>query len=89
MSETAEAQDIEVNVADNTATQEGIRKMMDQWADGDLTSANDTFNNLIGRKADDMVALRKAEILPTLFGDAEEEAAETEEENEGVSDEDI
>ena len=62
---------------------------MDQWADGDLTSANDTFNNLIGRKADDMVALRKAEILPTLFGDAEEEAAETEEENEGVSDEDI
>ena len=89
MSETAEAQDIEVNVADNTATQEGIRKMMDQWADGDLTSANDTFNNLIGRKADDIVALRKAEILPTLFGDAEEEAAETEEENEGVSDEDI
>ena len=89
MSETAEAQDIEVNVADNTATQEGIRKMMDQWADGDLTSANDTFNNLIGRKADDMVALRKAEILPTPFGDAEEEAAETEEENEGVSDEDI
>ena len=88
MSETAEAQDIEVNVADHTATQEGIRKMMDQWADGDLTSANDTFNSLIGRKADDMVAQRKAEILPGLFGDAEE-AAETEEEKEGVSDEDI
>ena len=89
MSETAEAQDIEVNVADPPATQEGCRKMMDQWADGDLTSANDTFNSLIGRKAAVMEAPRKAEILPTLFGDAEEEAAETEEENEGVSDEDI
>ena len=84
----AEAQDIEVNVADHTATQEGIRKMMDQWAEGDLTSANDTFNNLIGRKADDMVAQRKAEILPGLFGD-EVEAEGAAETNEGVSDEDI
>ena len=47
----AEAQELEIDVADNAETQEGIRKMMDQWAEGDLTSANDTFNALIGRKA--------------------------------------
>mgnify|MGYP001253052164 CR=1 FL=1 len=67
----AEAQELEIDVADNAETQEGIRKMMDQWAEGDLTSANDTFNALIGRKADDLVVQRKAEILPGIFNDPE------------------
>ena len=67
----AEAQELEIDVADNAETQEGIRKMMDQWAEGDLTSANDTFNTLIGRKADDLVVQRKAEILPGIFNDPE------------------
>lgn len=67
----AEAQELEIDVADNTETQEGIRKMMDQWAEGDLTSASDTFNALIGQKADDLVVQRKAEILPGIFNDPE------------------
>ena len=45
--------------------------MMDQWAEGDLTSANDTFNALIGRSADDLVVQRKPEILPGIFNDPE------------------
>ena len=47
--------------------EEGIRKMMDQWADGTLTDAQATFNDVVGRKADTLVSDRKAEVAASIF----------------------
>ena len=33
--------------------------MMDKWADGDLTGANDEFFAMMNKRADDMLYVRK------------------------------
>jgi len=50
--------------------EDGIRKMMDQWADGKLTDAQDTFNNIVGKKADDIIDTRKADVAASIFNQA-------------------
>jgi hypothetical protein len=46
---------------------EQIRTMMQQWADGKLTDAQNTFDNIAGEKADNLVTARKAEIAATVY----------------------
>ena len=49
---------------------EQIRLMMQQWADGKLTDAQNTFNDIAGQKADNLVSTRKAEIAATVYNNA-------------------
>ena len=39
--------------------------------DGDLTGANDEFFAMMNKRADDMLAVRKAEVVPQIFNDPE------------------
>ena len=80
------------------ARADAVRNMMDQWKDGKLTDAQDTFNSMMNDRADAMVADRKAEVAGSMFnqqielpeptaGDVDaavptEPETETEEENE-------
>lgn len=65
--------------------QAAIRQMMDQWADGKLTDAQSTFNDVMGGRADALVSDKKAEIAGTIYnqpitdGPEEEELPEPEE----------
>jgi len=54
---------------------EAVRKMMDQWQNGDLTDAQDTFNQVMGQKADALINGRKAEIAATMFNNAVEDGS--------------
>lgn len=54
---------------------EAVRKMMDQWQSGDLTDAQDTFNQVMGQKADALINGRKAEIAATMFNNAVEDGS--------------
>ena len=71
--------------------------MMDKWADGDYTGANDEFAKAMGTRADELVSARKEDISNAIFNDPElqkmgleaapEEIEQTE--TEGETDEDI
>jgi len=50
---------------------DGVRKMMDQWRDGNLTDAQDTFNSMMDQRADELVAGRKQEVASNMFGTVE------------------
>lgn len=83
---------VEVEVQDEVSSQDAIRNMMDKWADGDLAGANDEFFGMMNKRADDMVAARKAEIVPGIFNDPEMQKMGLEanpEESEEESDEDV
>lgn len=70
MSEDVETIEVEAdNRSVEDARQEVIRQMMDQWADGKLTDAQDTFNGIMNVKADELVAGRKAEIAASIYND--------------------
>lgn len=47
-----------------------VRQMMDQWKDGKLTDAQDTFNSIMNDRADATVADRKAEVAGAMFNNA-------------------
>ena len=49
------------------ARADAVRQMMDQWKDGKLSDAQDTFNNMMNDRADAMVADRKAEVAAGMF----------------------
>lgn len=49
------------------ARADAVRNMMDQWKDGKLTDAQDTFNSMMNDRADAMVADRKAEVAGSMF----------------------
>lgn len=56
-----------------------VRQMMDQWKDGNLTDAQDTFNGMMNQRADELVAGRKAEVAATMFNtEVEDEEVELE-----------
>jgi len=90
-----ETENIEVEVSDEVTPQDAIRNMMDKWADGDLTGAQDEFYSIMNKRADDMLAVRKAEVVPQVFNDPEmqamglEDVPEAEESEEEVTDEDV
>ena len=69
MSETVETEvenDIDVRDVENSNT-EVIKAMMQQWSDGKLTDAQDTFNDILGKRADDAVAVKKADMAASIF----------------------
>ena len=59
----------EVEVTDEVNPQDQIRSMMDKWADGDVTGAQDDFNAILGSKADALVQGRREEMANTVFND--------------------
>lgn len=73
MSDDTEVREIENERAD------AVRQMMDQWKDGNLTDAQDTFDNMMNQRADELVAGRKAEVAATMFNtEVEDEEVELE-----------
>ena len=51
----SDGETVEVEVSDEVTPQDAIRNMMDKWADGDLTGANDEFFAMMNKR-DDMLA---------------------------------
>ena len=62
---------VEVEVTDEVTPQDAVRNMMDKWADGDYTAANDEFAKAMGTRADELVSARKEEISNAIFNDPE------------------
>ncbi len=94
----SEVENKEVEVTDEVTPQDAVRNMMDKWADGDYTGANDEFAKAMGTRADELISARKEEIANAIFNDPELqkmglEAAPEEEleqtETEGETTEDI
>lgn len=77
MSEELENNDV---VSPENARQEIIRQMMDQWADGKLTDAQDTFNSIMNVRADELVGDRKAEISASIYNDSDDQDYDFDEE---------
>lgn len=50
----SDQENIEVEVSDEVTPQDAIRNMMDKWADGDLTGAQDEFYSIMNKRADDI-----------------------------------
>ena len=95
----SEADNVEVEVTDEVTPQDAVRNMMDKWADGDYTAANDEFAKAMGTRADELISARKEEISQAIFNDPElqkrgleaapEEELEQTETDTGETDEDI
>ena len=93
----SETDNVEVEIADEVTPQDAVRNMMDKWADGDYTGANDEFAKAMSTRADELVSARKEDISNAIFNDPElqkmgleaapEEIEQTE--TEGETDEDI
>lgn len=49
------------------ARADAVRTMMSQWRDGKLTDAQDTFDNMMNQRADELVASRKQEVAANMF----------------------
>ena len=62
---------VEVEVTDEVTPQDAVRNMMDKWADGDYTAANDVFAKAMGTRADELISARKEEISNAIFNDPE------------------
>ena len=67
----SEEANIVVDVTDEVTPQDAVRNMMDKWADGDYTAANDEFAKAMGTRADELVSARKEEISNAIFNDPE------------------
>ena len=67
----SEEANIEVEVTDEVTPQDAVRNMMDKWAEGDYTAANDEFAKAMGTRADELVSARKEEISNAIFNDPE------------------
>lgn len=65
MSDDTEVREIENERAD------AVRTMMNQWRDGNLTDAQDTFNTMMDNRADELVAGRKQEVASAMFSKVE------------------
>ena len=46
----SETDNVEVEVTDEVTPQDAVRNMMDKWAEGDYTSANDEFAKAMGTR---------------------------------------
>ena len=67
----SEVENKEVEVTDEVTPQDAVRNMMDKWADGDYTAANDEFAKAMGTRADELISARKEEISNAIFNDPE------------------
>lgn len=68
MSEVETETELEISPED--ARQDAIRDMMDKWANGELTDAQDSFNSIMNVRADTLVADKKSEIAAAIYNDA-------------------
>jgi len=66
----------EIEISPEDARQDAIRDMMDKWANGDLSDAQNTFNSIMNVRADNLVADRKAEIAASIYNSAVEDEQE-------------
>ena len=66
----------EIEISPEDARQDAIRDMMDKWANGDLSDAQNTFNSIMNVRADNLVADRKAEIAASVYNSAVEDEQE-------------
>ena len=62
---------VKVEVTDEVTPQDAVRNMMDKWAEGDYTAANDEFAKAMGTRAVELVSARKEEISNAIFNDPE------------------
>ena len=62
---------VEVEVTDEVTPQDAVRNMMDKWADGDYTAANDEFAKAMGKRADELISAKKEKISNAIFNDPE------------------
>jgi len=60
----------EAEVGPEDVRQDAIRDMMDKWANGELTDAQDSFNGIMNVRADELVADKKADIAAAIYNDA-------------------
>jgi len=70
----------EIEISPEDARQDAIRDMMDKWANGDLSDAQNTFNSIMNVRADNLVADRKAEIAASIYNSAVDAEVEDEQE---------
>lgn len=70
----------QTEISPEDARQDAIRDMMDKWANGDLSDAQNAFNGIMNVRADNLVADRKAEIAASIYNNAV--SAEVEDEQE-------
>lgn len=70
MSEVEDVEQTEISPEDSR--QDAIRDMMDKWANGELTDAQDSFNGIMNVRADTLVADKKADIAAAIYNDAVE-----------------
>ena len=66
----------EIEISPEDARQDAIRDMMNKWANGDLSDAQNTFNSIMNVRADNLVADRKAEIAASVYNSAVEDEQE-------------
>jgi len=66
----------EIEISPEDARQDAIRDMMDKWANGDLSDAQNTFNSIMNVRADNLVADKKAEIAASVYNSAVEDEQE-------------
>lgn len=72
MSEEVEQNDL----SPEDARKYAIRDMMDKWAEGNLTDAQDSFNSIMNVRADGLVADRKADIAASIYNNVDNESPE-------------
>lgn len=70
----------EIEISPEDARQDAIRDMMDKWANGDLSDAQNTFNSIMNVRADNLVADRKSEIAASIYNSAVDAEVEDEQE---------
>jgi len=70
----------EIEISPEDARQDAIRDMMNKWANGDLSDAQNTFNSIMNVRADNLVADRKAEIAASIYNSAVDAEVEDEQE---------
>ena len=71
------SEEVEQNeIGPEEARQDAIRDMMDKWADGNLTDAQDSFNSIMNVRADSLVADRKADIAASIYNNVGNESPE-------------
>lgn len=77
----SEVENQEIEMTSDDVRREAIRTMMQQWKDGNLTDAQDTFNNILGTRADELVDDRKAELAASIYNKPEGEIVDNEGDN--------
>lgn len=69
-------EEVEVEMTADDVRKDAIRTMMQQWKDGNLSDAQDTFNSVLGQKADELVNDRKSDLAASIYNKPEGEVVD-------------